>query len=173
MDPLLEPQVFTRHTLRLHALLIDSQPWLCLRDLGRLMNLFFDDRIARKLAPDQRRYVTLNRYGEAQETLMVSESGMYALLVHHGHAVHQPLRKWLNYSVLPRLREAHGREQHDRPTPGVLEWQTGELSVMHWQNERWIRLRDMPCLLPGREALEGGRGGWWQSVKARLLWKAR
>lgn len=166
METPLQPQVFTRHSLRLHALLIERQPWLCLRDLGRLMDKHFEDRFANKLAPDERRLVTLDYYGQTRETLMVSESGLYALLVYHGHPEHQPLRKWLTYSVLPRLREAHGRNPHNSPTPGVLAWQTGELSVMHWQNEAWIRLRDMPCLLPGQSEMGGGRvGAWWKGLR--------
>ncbi|MEE4624517.1 hypothetical protein V2L00_12475 [Pseudomonas alliivorans] len=38
------------------------------------MGMFLDGFQARKLAPDQRKTLCLERYGKAQETLMVSES---------------------------------------------------------------------------------------------------
>ncbi|MCI8208398.1 phage antirepressor protein [Pseudomonas sp. S25] len=166
MEPPLEPMVFNRHKYHLHGLLIDRQAWFCARDLGRMMGLFLEERFTRKLAPDQRRNVLMSYYGEAKETLMVSESAVYALLVYHPNPANLPLRKWLTYSVLPRLRYASNSDSHNGPTPGVLEWQTGELNVVHWQDEAWIRLRDMPCLLPRRDQLGAGRvGGWWEGLR--------
>lgn len=166
MEQPYEPMVFTRHKHKLHALLIERQAWFCLRDLGRLMGMFLEERFTRKLAPDQHRHFTLHYYSEAQDILMVSESAVYALLVYHPSPANLPLRKWLTYSVLPRLRDTPTAIRHNAPTPGVLEWQTGELNVVHWQNEPWIRLRDMPCLLPRRDEVGAVRlGGWWAGVK--------
>lgn len=34
------PQVFTRHKLHLHALLLQNQPWFSARDLGRFLRLY-------------------------------------------------------------------------------------------------------------------------------------
>lgn len=31
--------------------------------------------------------------------------------------------------------------------------------MVHWQDEPWIRLRDMPCLLPRRDEVGGGVAG--------------
>lgn len=170
MEPLYEPMVFTRHKLKLHALVIERQAWFCARDLGRMMGMFFEERITRKLAHDERRSLVLSYYGEARETLMVSESAVYALLIYHHHPENQSLRQWLTYSVLPRLREAHTPTQHNLPTPGVLAWQSGELNVLHWQNDAWIRLRDMPCLLPGRGDVGSRRmAGWWQGIRQGLF----
>ena len=52
-DAYLIPQVFTRHKLHLHALLIQNQPWFSARDLGRLLRIYLNDRQVRKLDPDQ------------------------------------------------------------------------------------------------------------------------
>ena len=163
MEQHYEPAVFTRHKLKLHALVLERQVWFCLRDLGRLMGMFFEKRITRKLAPDQRRHVCMRYYGEIKSVLMVSESAAYALLVYHGHAAHDSIRKWLTYQVLPMLHDGAVPAFCNAPVPALLEWQHGTTSVMHWQNEAWIRLRDMPCLLqPPRER------SWWQKVERRL-----
>ncbi|WP_122533732.1 BRO-N domain-containing protein, partial [Pseudomonas viridiflava] len=99
------PTLFTRHKAHLHAIRLQDQTWFCARDLGILMGMFLDEFRARKLAPDQRKTLCLERYGEAQETLMVSESGAYALLVYH-HAPHNgPLREWLEHHVVSTLRD--------------------------------------------------------------------
>ncbi|WP_426142905.1 BRO-N domain-containing protein [Pseudomonas sp. DWP3-1-2] len=168
MDALYEPLVFTRHKLPLHALIIERQAWFCALDLGRLMGMFFEQRITRKLDADQRRTVNLRYKGEVQEVQMISESAVYALLIYHHHPANSQLRQWLTYEVLPHLNQAPSRHIHNSPTPARLEWQGGELSVMHWQNEPWIRLRDMPSLLPGREGLQVTPASGWKKIRIRL-----
>ena len=160
MEMIFEPMVFTRHTHRLHALIIERQAWFSLRDLGRLMGKFFDERIARKLDSDQLRTVPMNYYGEASEVPMISESAVYALLIYHHHPENRQLRQWLTHQVMPFLLSAPSQLRHNSPTPARLEWHGSELNVLHWQNEPWIRLRDMPSLLPGREALGGAAKNW-------------
>lgn len=110
------------------------------------MGIFFEERITRKLAPDQRRHVPLRYYGEIEDVLIVGESATYALLICPGHASHDPIRKWLTCQVLTVLRDQHVPAFNNAPAPGLLEWQRGTLSVLHWQDEPWIRLRDMPRL---------------------------
>lgn len=168
MEQPYEPTVFTRHKYQLHALLIDRQAWFCARDLGRMMGMFLEERFTRKLARDQRRSIPMSYFGEIKETLMVSESAVYALLVYHPNPANLPLRKWLTYSVLPRLRDASADNRHNSPSLGVLEWQTGELNVLHWQDEPWIRLKDMPSLLPGRDVAGVQSNGWWEGLKRRF-----
>ncbi|OCR26548.1 phage antirepressor protein [Pseudomonas syringae] len=167
MDAIYEPLVFTRHKLPLHALIIERQAWFSARDLGRLVGMFFENRITRKLDSDQRRTVRLICYGEVQEVQMISESAVYALLIYHHHPANSQLRQWLTYDVMPILNEAPSLHTHNSPTTARLEWQGAELSVLHWQNEPWIRLRDMPSLLPGRAELQVKPGSWWK--KARML----
>lgn len=168
MDTPFEPLRFTHQKRHLHALIMEQQAWFCARDLGRLMGLFLENRLVRKLDPDQRCTLTLNYYGEAQEMLMVSESAAYALLVHHHHPANSQLRQWITHEVMPTLFAARIHSLHNSPTPARLEWQGGELGVIHWQNEPWIRLRDMPSLLPGREGLQVRPVSWWGRIKRRL-----
>jgi prophage antirepressor-like protein len=75
--------LFTRHDIHLHALLFENQAWFCARDIGRLMGKYLDERMSRKLDTDQRRMLLVHAHGVAEERLMLSESGVYALLVYH------------------------------------------------------------------------------------------
>ncbi|TDV65860.1 Bro-N domain-containing protein [Pseudomonas sp. LP_7_YM] len=160
MEEHYEPLVFTRHNLKLHALVLERQAWFCARDLGRFLGMFFEERITKKLGADQRRHIPLRYYGEIETTLMVSESAVYALLVYHGNATHHPTRKWLTYQVLPMLHDQRVPALNNAPAPNLLKWGSASLSVMHWQDEAWIRLRDMPHLLQTRSG-----EGWWEKVK--------
>ncbi|MDQ0125924.1 prophage antirepressor-like protein [Pseudomonas lini] len=148
-DPYI-PTIFTRQNLPLNTLLLENQPWFCARDLGRLMGIYLSDRMVSKLDEDQRHTLLIEYFGHPQERLMLSESGVYALLVYHYAPGHRLLREWLTHQVVPTLRDAGLPQSADRPMMSLMDWPEMSLSLLHWQDEGWIRLRDMPYLLLNR-----------------------
>lgn len=160
-----EPTVFTRQNLHMHALLLENQPWLCARDLGRLTGLYLDERMVSKLDEDQRKTLEICYYGQPENMLMISESGVYALLVYHYSPSHRLLREWLTHQVVPTLRDKHQSRSTDRPMLSLLDWPEMSLSFLHWQDEGWIRLRDMPYLLVNRtHRRESVKAPWWKKI---------
>ncbi|WP_205300211.1 Bro-N domain-containing protein [Pantoea sp. Tr-811] len=103
MDSLYTPTLFTRNNRPLNTLWLESQAWFCAHELGRLSARFFDEHCIRKLDPDQYRTVQLLRYGQYQETAMVSESGAYTLLAHHHVPENRHLRcvtrRWMERRI--------------------------------------------------------------------------
>ena len=154
--------IFTRHNLALHALLLENQPWFCARDLGRLMGFHLNDRVVSKLDEDQRHTLLIDHNGQPEKRLMVSESGAYALLIYHYAPGHRLLREWLTHQVVPALRDARPLRMVERPTLSVLDWPQMSLGMLHWQNEPWIRLRDMPCVLADDPF--NRRESWWRKA---------
>jgi len=75
----LTPSIFTRHKLPLHALLIQNQPWFCARDLSRRLHIYLNERMLRKLDPDQYQTRKTLIHNQIENTLLISESGIYAL----------------------------------------------------------------------------------------------
>jgi prophage antirepressor-like protein len=164
----LVPQVFTRHKLHLHALLIQNQPWFSARDLGRLLRLYLDERAVRKLDPDQRQTAKTLIHGSIENTLLISESGVYALLVYHYCPEYRALREWLTHEVVPALRDA----QHttpERPQLSLLNWPEMSLSLLHWNNQPWIRLQDIPHLLVDHEPPHSVVNTPWWKRASRML----
>ncbi|WP_460134578.1 BRO-N domain-containing protein [Pseudomonas sp. S1_E04] len=166
--------VFTRHNLHLHALLLENQPWFCARDLGRLMGCYLNERTTRKLDADQRQYLKLLFHGQPEDMLMISESGAYALLVYHYAPENRLLRSWLTNEVVPTLRDERQPRTVERPLLSMLDWPEMSLNLLHWQDEGWIRLRDMPYLLVNRTyRKESARVPWWRKVTQTLRMKQR
>ena len=164
------PTIFTRHNLPLHALLLENQPWFCARDLGRLMGFHLNDRVVSKLDKDQHRFLWIEYYRQPDKQLMLSESGVYALLVYHYVPSNRLLREWLTHQVVPALRDAASSESSDRPMLSFLNWPEKSVSLLHWQDESWIRLRDMPHLLqdqPQRRATVAKI--WWRKAAQWFL----
>ncbi|MFB3305870.1 Bro-N domain-containing protein [Pseudomonas sp. AMR01] len=166
--------VFTRHSLQLHALLIENQAWFCARDLGRLMGTYLDERTTRKLDEDQRQSLRLLFHGQPEEMLMISESGAYALLVYHYAPENRLLRSWITHEVIPTLRDECQPRAVERPLLSMLDWPQMSLNLLHWQDEGWIRLRDMPYLLVNRTYRNKAvRASWWKKLTQGFRMKQR
>lgn len=163
----LTPTTFHRHNRPLRTLLLESQVWFCAREMGRLMGWPLNERTTRKLDPDQRRTLTLATPSGEEAELMVSESGVYAMLVHHYHAENRELRQWITNDVVPRLRDERLGSDAGSPCLSFLQWPGLSVSMLHWRSEPWIRLRDMPRMV----ALDEFRGGDGRPKKRAPWWK--
>lgn len=111
MTDLYNPILFTRHNRPLHTLWLESQAWFCARELGRLIGRHLDEQLVRRLDKDQHRKLSLLRYGEYRDTVMISESGAYTVLAHHYIPENRSLRHWLTHDVVVALRDRHGAKR--------------------------------------------------------------
>ena len=168
-DNYLTPHIFTRHKLHLHALLLQNQPWFSARDLGRLLRIHLNDRQLRKLDPDQYQTTQTLIYGHIENTLLISESGVYAMLVYHYCPVYRALREWLTHQVVPALRDAQHLSTTERPQLSLLNWPEMSLSLLHWNNQPWIRLQDVPQMLPDQETSKPVISAPWWKRAAKML----
>lgn len=141
------PTAFTRHNRFLHAFMQDHQAWFCIQDLGRLMGQPLNERLIQKLDPDQRGTVSLLKNGKTFECLVISESGVYALLVHHFIPENRNLRQWLSNEVVPMLRNAQTATVENLPSLSALNWAGITVPLLHYQHHAWIKWRDMPELM--------------------------
>jgi prophage antirepressor-like protein len=91
--------------------------------------------------------VWLLKNGKTVESLMVSESGMYALLVHHFVPENRNLRQWLSNEVMPMLRDSNAASVGNIPSLSSLQWAGISVPLLHWQHQAWIKWRDMPDLM--------------------------
>jgi prophage antirepressor-like protein len=158
----LAPHHLHRHNRPLRTLLLESQVWFCAKDLGRLVGWPLNERTTRKLDADQRRVVRLVDSCGDEDELMVSESAVYVLLVHHYHVENRGLRQWITHEVVPCLRDEWVAPCS--PCLSFLHWPGLSVSMLQWRSEAWIRLRDMPRVLAVDEARGEVRVPWWRSV---------
>ena len=136
---------FQRFDRPLRGLMLDRQAWFSARDLARLTNTHFTARVPRKLDADQYRWERLE--GGKEDELLVSESGLYTLLlVYFYHPENRNLRQWLSNDVVPVLRDAQLPTGFG-PRQQVREVQGHPLAVLEWQGSVWLRLGDVARVL--------------------------
>ncbi|MGF6486957.1 BRO-N domain-containing protein [Pseudomonas frederiksbergensis] len=163
----LTPIVFTRHNRPLHAIWLESQAWFCARDLGRLLGRHLESHALRKLDADQTRTLTFLRNGTYQPTVMINESAAYTTLVHHYTPENRNLRQWLTNEVIAVMRDEHANLGTHIPSLSLLKWAELSVSMLQWQNEPWIRLRDLPEVLThphmGKVISSERKRSWWDA----------
>ncbi|WP_448141508.1 BRO-N domain-containing protein [Pseudomonas nicosulfuronedens] len=146
-SPLL-PTTFYRHKRRLRALLIEGQPWFVVRDLAKLMSSpFLEERVERNLDDDQlcRQWI-LGEYEPGVEMALVSESGLYGVLIFFYHPENRCIRQWITLTVVPSLR-AEAEAVTEKPRRRLLRWERQQLSVLDWQGQVWVPLPELPQAL--------------------------
>lgn len=139
------PSSFLRHRRQLRALLIEEQPWFVVHDLAKLLNRPITEHTVHKLDADQYRREPLA--GEHGQELLVSESGVYALLmIYYYHPENRGLRQWLSNEVVPVLRDERKLDLR-LPRRRMEQVQGQPLSVLDWQGRLWVRWGDAVRLM--------------------------
>lgn len=144
----LTPAHFIRHKRQLRAVLLDDEPWFAASDLARLIHHpQLPERVQRNLDEDQlQRAWMRNSHGDYQEEMLISESGVYAVLILYYHPENRAIREWITQQVVPRLRHEE-RLGTQLPSRALLQWRDRELEVLQWRGKTWLQLRDCPQLL--------------------------
>lgn len=110
---------FDNHAIR--TITINNEPWFVAKDLCDAINISnYRDAIER-LDEDEKGVALTDTLGGKQEMAVVSESGMYTLIlrcrdaVKKGSVPHR-FRKWVTAEVLPAIRKT-GKYEHQKIEP--------------------------------------------------------
>jgi len=109
----LEGFVFDTHQVR--VLLVDGDPWFVLADLCAVLNIGNPSMVADRLdAMNLSQTEVENARGQMRQTVIVSESGMYEVVIRSDKPEAVRFRRWITGEVLPAIRRT-GRYGDPRP----------------------------------------------------------
>lgn len=105
------PFQFESHEVR--ALTINGEPWFVLNDLTRVLGLARSaGQVAERIADDLRQtYPIPDALGRIQNTTIVSEAGMYEVVLRSDKPEAVIFRRWITSEVLPAIRKTGGYGQ--------------------------------------------------------------
>ena len=108
------PFAYGDHSVR--TLTIDGEPWFVLADLTRVLGLrqFRTDRLDNALI---RNHPIADSMGRIQQATVVSEAGMYEVVIRSDKPEAAAFRRWITSEVLPQIR----RTGSYSPTPQLSE----------------------------------------------------
>lgn len=104
-----ELQVFQYYDRELRTLQRDGEPWFVLKDVCKVLNMDTSKikQVADRLDPDEKDRYQIPTPGGPQDTTIINESGLYAVILRSDKPEAKPFRKWVTSQVLPSIRK-HG-----------------------------------------------------------------
>ena len=88
---------------------IGDEPWFVLKDVCDVLGLSTPARVAERLDSDEVSQAHLiDSMGRSQEMTIISESGLYNVILRSDKPEAKPFRKWVTAVVLPSIRKNGG-----------------------------------------------------------------
>ena len=94
-----------------------EKPLWVLKDVCNILELSNPTVVASRLDKDERAKLNLGRQGE---TTVVTESGLYAVILRSDKPEAKPFRKWITAEVLPSIRKTGSYTVKDKPKKSIL-----------------------------------------------------
>lgn len=133
------------------TVLRDGEPWFVLADLCTALGIGNPAQVATRLDPDEVGAHILNdlidSLGRVQETLIVSEAGMYETILGSRKPVARALKRWVAHEVLPSNRKHGAYLTPDKldevsESPAALQQLVSDLRAELDQSRKRVELLD-------------------------------
>lgn len=113
----IQPFTHEDHTVR--VVTIDGEPWFVLADLCKVLDLAKPSRVAMRIADDMKGAHLMSTPGGDQEMTIVSEAGMYEVIIRSDKPEAAAFRRWVTSEVLPSIRK-HGGYLTDQKIEEII-----------------------------------------------------
>lgn len=102
-----EIQIFNYNDYEIRTIQRDGGPWFVLRDVCGVLALGTPARVAERLEEDEKGVSQIHTPGGTQDMTIISESGLYSVILRSDKPEAKPFRRWVTSEVLPSIRR-HG-----------------------------------------------------------------
>jgi len=97
----------------------DGEPWFVAKDICDILDLNNVGEALRPLDEDELTSEFLMSGGQRREMKLISESGLYTLIIRSNKPQAKPFRRWVTKEVLPAIRKTGGYNLRDSKTVKV------------------------------------------------------
>ena len=101
-SPSVVPFCFNDHLIR--TVIVGEDPWFVAKDVCQVLELDDTRKAIINLDEDEKGRRKVPTPGGEQEMLIISESGLYTLVIRSNKPQARPFRKWVTVEVLPQIR---------------------------------------------------------------------
>lgn len=100
-------QVFNYNDSAVRTVQKDGEPWFVLKDVCSVLGIGNSRMAADRLEVDEKGVSQIDTPGGVQDMTIISESGLYTVILRSDKPEAKPFRKWVTSEVLPSIRK-HG-----------------------------------------------------------------
>lgn len=116
-----ELQVFTYQESQVRTIQKDGEPWFVLKDVCNILSIGNAAVVYARLDEDEKGVGQIDTLGGNQKMSIISESGLYNVILRSDKPEAKPFRKWVTSEVLPSIRKTGGYIQgQDQLSPEEL-----------------------------------------------------
>lgn len=103
-------QIFHYNSREVRTIQKNGEPWFALKDVCQILGMDTTQlkKVADRLDADERGRTQITTPGGVQETWIISESGLYNVILRSDKPEAKPFRKWVTSVVLPSIRKTGG-----------------------------------------------------------------
>lgn len=145
---------FSESESEVKNLLIENKPWFVAKDVCSILELNDTNKALQKLDDDEKLTRKLFVSGQNRKMWLVSESGLYALILRSNKPQAKSFRKWITSEVIPTLlkkgyynmsAQKSKRAYLDaRDVPHYKSPLNGyEVACIDLENETWVLINDV------------------------------
>lgn len=98
-------QVFEYQNNKVRTVDMDGAPWFVLKDVCEVLGLGNSRMVSDRLDEDEKGVSKIDTLGGAQNVTIISESGLYNVILRSDKPEAKPFRKWVTSEVLPTIRK--------------------------------------------------------------------
>ena len=130
------------------SILIDGEPWFVAADVCKALELEKTNRALSRLDDDEKGAHSVSTPGGRQRMSIISESGLYSLILGSRKPEAKAFKRWITHEVIPSIRK-HGAymtdslldalEAHPEAVPEYLNRLRSE-NARNWELNRRLRL---------------------------------
>ena len=114
-------QVFTYNSNEVRTVEMKGEPWFVLKDVCEVLGIGTPAKVAERLDEDEKGMSQIHTPGGLQNVSIISESGLYNVILRSDKPEAKPFRKWVTSEVLPSIRKTGGYiAGQDQLTPEEL-----------------------------------------------------
>ncbi len=100
-----ELQVFTYQESQVRTIQKDGEPWFVLKDVCNILSIGNAADVYARLDEDEKGVGQIDTLGGNQKMSIISESGLYNVILRSDKPEAKPFRKWVTSEVLPSIRK--------------------------------------------------------------------
>jgi len=105
----MELQNFTHNELgQVRTVVKNEEPWFVAKDVASILDIKDAWSLTRYLDEDEKLNLSLGGTGQARETTVISESGLYSAIIRSRKPEAKKFKKWVTSEVLPTIRKTGG-----------------------------------------------------------------
>lgn len=98
-------QIFNYQSNEVRTVEMGGEPWFVLKDVCNILGVVNDRNVAARLDEDEKGVCQMDTLGGTQNVTVVSESGLYHVILRSDKPEAAPFRKWVTSEVLPSIRK--------------------------------------------------------------------